>query len=153
MPATPQTPVVTQFGFSTALGALANIVDGDEATFWAPYPDGFDTYTGPILFDDGVTLGVGLPFPCLQFDFGEVVRIPIFKPKTETRATLGPCWLIAGDSPATDINSVIQPGDVYAGQFSLAQMNGNAALFTLANTVDIRKRFWRFLQRVQPPAS
>jgi hypothetical protein len=151
MPATPQTPVVTQFGFSTRLGNIANIGDGDEATFWAPYPDVFASYTQAILFDDGITLNVGVAFPCLQFDFGESVRIPIFRPKTETRAALGPCWLIASDVPATDISSVIQPGDVYAGQFSLAQMNGNASLFTLANTIDIRKRFWRFLQRVQPP--
>lgn len=153
MPATPQTPVVTQFGFSTALGTLNNLVDADESTFWAPYPDGFDTFTQPILYDDGVTLGVGFPFPCIQFDFGESVRIPIFRVKVETPKTFGPTWLIAGDFPATDINSVIQSGDVYAGQFSIAQMNGNASITTLANSIDIRKRFWRFLQRVQPPAS
>jgi hypothetical protein len=81
------------------------------------------------------------------------VRIPIFRVKVETPDTLGPCWLIAGDNTATSISTVIQPGDVYAGQFTLAQMNGGASLTTLADSQNIRKRFWRFLQRIQPPAA
>lgn len=153
MTATPQTPIVTQFGFSTALGTINNIADGDESTFWAPYPDGFDSYGAPIVLDDGVTLNVGASFPCIQFDFGDKVRIPIFRLKVETLAAMGPSWLLASDNPATSIDTVIQGGDVLAGTFTLAQMNSNAAITTLAMTQEIRKRYWRFLQRVQPPAA
>lgn len=140
----PTSPAVQQFGMSTQGGALANLVDGDLATFWQPYADGFDSYPTPPVSDAGLVV-VGAVCPAIQFDFGEAVRIPVFRVITETAATLGWTWLLASDNSATSVNDTCQAGDIYAGRYTVHQMNLNRALETFAKTQSIRKRFWRFV--------
>jgi hypothetical protein len=146
--------VVSQFGFSNGGGALANMVDGDAASYWFPVPDGLDAYPVPPVSDAGLVLP-GYSFPAIQFDFQDQARVPAFQFKVETAATLGRCWLIASDYPATSVADTIHDSsDVVAGgMYSVAQMNGNAPIFTNARYNPIRKRFWRFVFFVQPPAA
>src|ERR1044072_5968874 len=145
MPASPSTPVTTQIGFSTASGALQNMTDFDDATFWAPYADGLDGYTQPPVGDSGSGIP-GYQRPAIQFDFGENVRIPVFQLKVEKPATVGQCFLIASDNPATSLDNTVQAGDVWAGgMYTVAQMNSGKTLETRAKTFAIRARYWRFV--------
>jgi hypothetical protein len=149
---TADNPTVSVFGYSTAEGVLANLVDGDETTFWRPYADGFDSYGTPPISDAGIVLP-GYPRPAIQFDFGDRVRIPIFRTKTEGRTSLPPCWLFASDLPASSTSDTVQAGDLYAGFFTLAQMNNPTSTQTLANNQEIRGRYWRFVSIITPPAA
>jgi len=147
-------PDVSMIGFLTADGAIANMIDGDDATFWKPYADGLDSYTVPPVGESGSVIADGSPRPAIQFDFGESVRVPQFRVKVGGRASLGWCFLIASDLPATSLTDTVQPGDVNAGGlYTVAQMNSNAAIDTNARTIVIRKRFWRFVFFKQPPAA
>lgn len=144
-------PWVQQFGMSTHGGALDNMLDGDETTFWQPYADGFDAYTVPPVGDAAFPI-VGANCPAIQFDFGTPVSIAIFRVKVETVATLGWTWLLASDNTATGTEDVVQEGDIYAGRYTVRQMNSNVPLITFAATQDIRKRYWRFAFFKNPPA-
>ena len=147
------TPTITQFGFLTAQGSLANIGDGNEATFWKPFADGLDAYPMTPVADNGSVLP-GYPRPAIQFDFGELVRIPLFRPVTEGPKSLGQCFLIASDSTATSLDDTVKAGDVWAGGlYTIEQMNSNSSLETKAKTQNIRKRFWRLVFFKQPAAS
>jgi hypothetical protein len=141
-------PTVSQFGFSTGSGVLANMVDGNPAVGWAPLADTFDAYTAPFLTFDGQP-NVGFSFPAIQFDFGEAVRAAFFLLQVETPHTLGPAILIGSDNPATSVANTIQAGDVLLGSYTAAQITGGQVLETLANLNDIRKRYLRLLQRKQ----
>lgn len=146
-------PIVNIFGFTTALGSLPNLVDFDDATFWAPYADGLDSYTMPPVGDSGAVIP-GYPRPAIEFDFGEIVRVPVFQLKVEKPATVGQCFLIASDAPATSLDDTVQAADVWAGgMYTVAQMNSNQTLETRAKTYAIRKRYWRFVFWQQPPAA
>lgn len=145
-------PIISIFGFTTALGSLPNLIDATDSTFWAPYADGLDGYTMPPLGDAGFII-TGYPRAAIQFDFGDRVRVPMFQAKVEGPKSLGEAYLLASDSPATSVDDTVQAGDTYAGHFTLAQMNSNAALATLAQTQAIRARFWRFIFIKQPPLS
>ena len=143
-------PSVLQFGYANQAGFLSNLVDRDNATFWQPYADTFDSYLTPVLNDNG-TLIVGAAHPAIQFDFGSPVRIPFFSVKVETSKSLPPCWLLCSDIPATSVNDTVQAADKYAGYFTLEQMNAGAPLRTLAYNNEIRGRYWRFVSMATPP--
>lgn len=147
----PANPWVQQFGMSTHSGTLDNMLDGDETTFWQPYADGFDAYTVPPVGDAGI-VDVGAVCPAIQFDFGESVSIAMFSVKVETVATLGWTWLLASDNTATSVSDTVQAGDVYAGRYTVRQINANKPLLTFAATQEIRKRYWRFVFFKNPPA-
>lgn len=147
-----ENPIVSIFGYSTQAGVLANLADGDDATFWQPYADGFDSYTVPPIADSGLVIP-GYSRPAIQFDFGDRVRVAIFRTKTETTRSLGPCWLFASDLPATSVADTVQAADIYAGFFNVDQMNTAQSLRTLAYNQEIRGRYWRFVSYVNPPAS
>jgi hypothetical protein len=148
------TVVVTQFGFSTGGGNLANVVDFDLNTFWRPLADGLDAYPIPPVADSGLVIP-GYPRPAIQFDFNDQVRVPMFQVKVETPAALGRCWLIASDNEATSVdNTIFDANDINAGgYYTVEQMNAGIALFTNARFNPIRKRFWRFVFWQQPPAA
>lgn len=149
----PGAPDVTQIGFLTASGALANIADANEATFWKPFADGLDSYPMTPVADNGFVLP-GYPRPAIQFDFGENVRISIFRAVTQTPTSLGWCFLLASDLPATTLDNTVQASDIWAGGlYTVEQMNSGVALETRAKTQDIRKRYWRFVFFKQPPAA
>lgn len=130
---------------------LQNLADGNDTTWWQPYADGFDSYSAVPVSDAGIPIP-GAPRPAIQFDFGDRVRIPYFRPKTETAKSLGPCWLLASDLAATSIDNTVQAGDQYAGFFTIPQMNGGLAVKTLAANQNIRGRYWRFVSMVNPAA-
>lgn len=145
-------PIVTQYGFTTALGTIANVSDGDNDTFWAPYADGLDGYTDVPVSDAGFVLP-GSPRPAIQFDFGEDVRIPLILPKTDTPKALGAAYLIASPASASSVDDTVQSGDTFAGYFTAEQMNSGLTLETRAKTYAIRARYWRFVFIKQAPAS
>src|SRR4051812_17003237 len=122
-------PVVRQYGFTNGSGALANLVDHDDATFWAPLADGFDSHVTPPVADSGLVV-VGANCPAIEFDFGDQARIPAFFAKVQGPSSLGQCFLICSQLPATSTADVVQSGDLWAGgMYTVAQMNSNQALF------------------------
>lgn len=139
---------VRQYGFSTGSGLLANLVDDDATTGWAPLTTGFDTYTAPFLVA-GVP-NVGHSFPAIEFDFGAPVRVSLFLLQVEGHNTLGPAILVASDNPATSVANTLQSGDVLLGEYTAEEITGNLILGTAALTDDIRKRYIRLLQRQEP---
>jgi hypothetical protein len=97
---------------------------------------------------------VGANCPAIEFDFGDQARIPAFFAKVQGPSSLGQCFLICSQLPATSTADVVQSGDLWAGgMYTVAQMNSNQALFTRAQFADIRGRFWRFVFFKQPPAA
>jgi hypothetical protein len=155
------TPVVKQFGFTPATGALANLVDGNQATGWAPQPTTLQAYTDdfldrPSVKWDGIGFGISVTtpsFPALEFDFGVPVRIPTFSIKTETPHTCGPAMLIASDNPATGVNDTVQAGDIMMGTYSQRDIVQGKGLNTNAVANDIRKRYYRLCFRVIAPGT
>lgn len=157
-------PIVTQVGFSTASGTLAEIVDEDAGTGWAPVPDRFISYTAPFLSGgaDPVLVGavsgfagvasgdpnVGASFPFLQFDYSVAVRLAAFLFQVESDLTLGPGCLIGSDFDATIPSQAVQAGDVVMGIYSGAELCGGQVLLTIAaQDQSVQKRYYRLLQR------
>lgn len=138
------TIIVKQFGFTPASGALANIVDDNVSTGWAPVATDFAAYNYPFLKSDG-NVNVQ-PFPALEFDYGEEVRLPMFLLQTETGVTLGDAMLIGSNFGATSTADVIRDSDVFLGIYTTAQINSGHVQKTAAFASDIRKRFYRLLQ-------
>lgn len=157
----PITPTVTQVGFSTASGTLAQIVDGNAGTGWAPIADRLLTYTAQFVTDTpgysdskggfpGVLIGtpnVGASFAFLQFDYGTAVKLAAFLLQVEGDLTLGAACLIGSDFDATLPNQAIQSGDVCLGLYTAVEITSNLVLITRAAQQDIKKRYFRLLQR------
>lgn len=160
----PITPVVRQYGFSTASGALADIVDGDALTGWAPLASRLETYTAPFLLPsnpgaqvigakgsfEGIAVGnlnVGASFPCLEFDYGAAIRLASFLLQVETPLTLGAACLLASNNPASGVADVIQSGDQCLGLYTPAQIVSGQVQLTAAYLNDIKGRYIRLLQR------
>jgi hypothetical protein len=142
-----------QFGFATASGVVANMVDGDLVTYWRPLATDFAAYSAQFFLSDKVTLNVGASFPALEFDLGEAQRVPQFLFKTQTMLTLGPSILIGSDVGATSPADTLQSSDILLGQYSGAEMCSNGFLVVpVMRDADIRKRFLRFLQRSSDPS-
>jgi hypothetical protein len=151
-------PTVKQFGFSTRSGSLANIVDGDVSTGWAPLADGLPTYTDPFLV--GGLLNTAGRFAAIEFDYGVPVRMSAFLFQVETRQTLGASVLVGSENPATSTSDTVQSGDQLLGTFSAEQMtSGHVNIVTPARVDDSHDarvyahRYYRFLQRTSNPAS
>lgn len=147
-------PTISMIGLLTQAGAIQNMCDGSDLTFWQPYADGLDSYLQPPVGDAGFVIADGSPRPCIQFDFGENVRIPMFRVKVDGPKSIGQCYLIASDNTATSLTDTVQASDINAGgYYTPEQMNSGNALITKAQTTPIRKRFWRFVFWKQPPAA
>lgn len=156
-------PIVTQFGFSTGSGSLANIGDGQLGTSWSPLATRFETYTAQFFADGGGgAIGgrlpnVGASFPHLQFDLGEPKRVPKLTMVTGSFLAFGPALVVGSDNPSTSVATALQSGDILLGNFTAAQMNSGIALdLQPMKDADIRKRYIRILQRssivaVAPP--
>lgn len=151
-------PTVKQFGFSTKSGVLANMVDGDTATGWAPLADGLPSYTDPFLI--GGLLNIGGKFAAIEFDYGVPVRMSSFIFQVETNMTLGASVLVGSDNPATSVTDTTQAGDLLLGSYTAEQMtSGHVNIVDAARVNDstppqvYAKRFYRFLQRTSDPAS
>lgn len=154
----PITPVVRQYGFSTGSGSLADIVDADALTGWAPLPTRLETYTAPFLLPSnpgltdvrGVAVGnlnEGASFPCIEFDYSAPIRLAAFLLQVETPLTLGAACLLASNNPASGVADVIQSGDACLGLYTAAQMVAGRVLLTAAHVNDIKGRYIRLLQR------
>lgn len=138
------TIVVNQFGFTPASGSLANIVDGDVGTGWAPYATDLSPYTASFLHANGTP--ISLPFAALEFDYGEQVRLPMFLLQVEGPATLGDGMLIGSDLAATSTADVVHESDVLMGIYTKEELNAGQVLKTAAFATDIRKRYYRLCQ-------
>lgn len=138
------TIIVKQFGFTPASGSLAFIVDGNVATGWAPAATDLAAYDTPYLKSNG-NPNPG-SFPCIEFDYGEAVRLPMFLLQTESPVTLGDAMLIGSDFPATSVADVVRDSDVFMGVYTTAQINAGHVLKTAAFATDIRKRYYRLCQ-------
>lgn len=138
------TIIVKQFGFTPASGSLANIVDTNVGTGWAPVATDLSPYTSSFLHASGAPIVA--PFACIEFDHGETVRLPLFLLQTESGSTLGDGMLIGSDNPATSVSDVVQAGDVMLGTYTQAQLNAGHVLKTAAFGSDIRKRYYRLCQ-------
>lgn len=140
------TITVRQYGLVQRTGTLASIVDGDAGTGWAPvndqlqgYPDGF--------FSAVDVLNFGKPFPCIEFDYGEPVRLSAFLLQVEQIQTVGDGVLIASNNPAHSVADTLQVGDLLLGSYTRAQLVAGRVLQTLAATQNIQGRYIRLLQR------
>lgn len=141
-------PIVKQFGFSTGAGAIQNIADHDDATFWAPLATGLDTITDQFLTADGTALNSAGSFAAIEYDFGAPVRLTSVVLKVETPLALGPAVLIGSDNPATSLADTCQSTDVLLAQYTQAQMTSSKVLEIIASKlVDLRFRYYRLLQR------
>jgi hypothetical protein len=138
------TITVKQFGFTPSSGALSNIVDTNVATGWAPSATDLASFTSSFLHASGVPIVA--PFACIEFDYGEAVRLPLFLLQTESGSTLGDGMLIGSDTPATSTADVVNSDDVLMGVYTQAQLNAGHVLKTSAFSGDIRKRYYRLCQ-------
>jgi hypothetical protein len=142
-------PIVKQFGFSTKTGVVANMVDGDEVTGWAPLATDLRTYPDPFVA--GGALNVGHSFAALELDFGTPVHMNAFIIEVETALTIGAAVLIGSDNPATSPADTLQAGDILFGQYTQEEMVSNHVLLTDLTATGINKRYYRLLQRSSRP--
>jgi hypothetical protein len=146
--------IAKQFGFATGAGAIQNIADHNDATFWAPLATGLDTITDQFLTSDGTSLNYAGSFAALEYDFGRDVRATSILIKVETLLTLGAAVLIGSDNPATSVADTCQTGDVLLAQYTQAQMVASKVLeITATKAVDLRFRYYRILQRSSAAAA
>lgn len=155
-------PIVTQVGFTTQSGLLADIVDEDAGTGWAPQPDQLVSYTAPFVTPGsevfvygrglypGTQVGgpnVGASFPYIQFDYGLPVRLAAFLLQTETALTLGAACLVGSDNPGTVVADAIGADDRIMGLYTAEEICAGQVLLTAAQSEIILKRYYRLLQR------
>jgi len=146
-------PTVKQFGFAPGAGALANLVDGNDATSWTPLATNFSAYPAQFMTPDGASLNYGSSFPAIEWDFGEPTRAVSLNILVESPLTLGPAVLIGSDNPATSTANTLQSGDVLLATYNAQEIVSNNVLtIALTTNSDVRFRYYRLLQRSALPS-
>jgi len=139
---------VKQFGFATGAGALANLVDSNDATSWTPLATNFSAYPAQFMSPDGTVLNYGASFPAIEWDFGEPTRAVSLSILVVSPLALGPAVLIGSDNPATSTANTLQTGDVLLATYNAQEIvSSNVLTIALTTNSDVKFRYYRLLQR------
>lgn len=141
--------VASAFGYTTASGAISNVVDLNDLTGWTPYatswPTSTPTIAPPSLAPPSSPSDAPATYPALQIDMGEPISITAFTLLGTNAGTLGAAMLYASNSPATSLSDTIQPGDVRIGTYSESVLCSGSLLETDLKTSGDQYRYYRFI--------